>query len=299
MKSPKARSSSRLPFWIFGIFTIVFLSQTLPGLWSNSLTNDEPVEITNGYYALTRGDLAGAHHYGPAATVLNALPLLLLPLKSQPFSGDVLDRAHSFLFEWNRDRLAQITVAARIPGLLLGLSVGWLLFRLTRKEAVVSLAAMALWAFHPAFLGHTGLAKSDMPACFFLFVSVLAFQMSLEGKSWGLGAIAGMTSALAVTSKFSCLILIPIFLALEALGRRGRDPSLVRRWAFGLGGFLGTLFLVYLPASFASTEWRWPHALFLEKLGNSRDSTKGHFRFIFWGRGDSKTTGFIFQPSSF
>ena len=91
-----SRKSSSLFFYLF--FTILFSIQVVPRFWWDSLTNDEPSDITNGYYYLTRGDVVTPHNHPPLAGALNALPLLFMNLKTPPFSGDVIDRGHFFLF---------------------------------------------------------------------------------------------------------------------------------------------------------------------------------------------------------
>ncbi|HJT25180.1 MAG TPA: hypothetical protein VJ873_11440, partial [bacterium] len=71
---------SRSSLWFF-LFAVLFSLQIIPRWWSDSLTNDEPLEITNGYFYLTHGDVLSHYKHPPFSKALEALPLLALHLK--------------------------------------------------------------------------------------------------------------------------------------------------------------------------------------------------------------------------
>jgi hypothetical protein len=271
----KGKSAS-LGWPLFLGFAFLYLVQAAPGLWLNSLTNDEPLEITNGYFALTQGDVAAAHQFTPFASTLNAIPLLALCPKVFPFTGDVLDRAHSFLFIWNLKDLIPVTVAARLVSLLLGLGIGWILFRVTRHEVLLAAAVLSFWALDPTLLALSGLAKSDMPAACFFLLAVFLFQKNSRGSSLWNFFLTGVVVALAVNCKFSCFVLLPVFVALELFEARNErrktffatflEKETVQKWGWGFVGFGTALCLIYLPATIHSPEHRWPISYFFKTL---------------------------------
>ncbi len=263
-------------YFIYLFFVFLFSIQVVPRFWWDSLTNDEPSDITNGYYYLTRGDVVTPHNHPPLAGALNALPLLFMDLKTLSFSGDVIDRGHFFIFNWNIDRLESVTAWARSVSWVLGCALGLLLFWVTREEPVLSAAVLFLWALNPTFTALSGLAKTDIAPAFFFFLAVLLFRKSQEKASPKLWAAAGAVAAMAVTSKFYCLVLIPVFLALEflepdksfILRKLGLKEfrSLVPKWLWGTGGFFLWIFFLYLPATLLLHDHREPFGYFIDKF---------------------------------
>jgi hypothetical protein len=239
-------------YWLFLFFAILYSIQVLPRLSRDSLTNDEPAEITNGYYYLTQWDVWTPHLHPPLASGLTAFPLLALHLKTFPAAGDVIDRSHHFMFEWNLDQLSAITFWSRGVSWFFGLLIGLTLFVITRLDFKLCAAVLFFWALNPTFLGLAGVAKIEIIPVFFFLVAVLVFQRSFEKPNPGWFFLPGVLAAMAVTSKLYCLTLIPIFFILELAhvqqDKVARGAVALKRWAWGLTGFVSLIFLVYLPA---------------------------------------------------
>ena len=70
--SERKKPSRPLSPWFFALAAAAFLVQALPGLWENSLTNDEPMEISNGYFYLVTGDVTSHHRHPPFGVGLQA-----------------------------------------------------------------------------------------------------------------------------------------------------------------------------------------------------------------------------------
>lgn len=256
----------------FVLFSVLFAVQIIPRFWGDSLTNDEPMEITNGYFYLTHGDVLSHFKHPPFSKALEALPLLALHLNEPQRSGDAIDRAYAFFFRANPGRLQAMTLGGRLSSLLLGWGIGILLFRITRRRPLpVFLCALGLWAFDPTISAFAGLAMADIAVSFFFLASVLAFQRSQETGSWKSALLAGVLSGMAVTCKFSALVLLPVYLILEIapyLGKfrkplKSKDWHFLRsRWFGGLGGFGLWVFLIYLPGTFALPDHLSPFRYF-------------------------------------
>jgi len=238
-------------YGLFLLFAFVYSIQVLPRLNTDSLTNDEPAEITNGYYYLTRGDVWTPHLHPPLASGLTALPLLALNLKTFPVSGDVIDRGHEFMFEWNKDQLPAITFWSRGVSWFFGLLTGFLLFWMNRNDPKLCAVTLFFWALNPTFLGLAGVAKIEIIPVFFFFAAILAFQKSFQKFNLTWSFFAGVLAAMAVMSKLYCLTLIPIFMILELANSRqtmGVQGAIrLKYWACGLSGFAALIFFLYLP----------------------------------------------------
>lgn len=139
------------PLWLF-LFSALFAVQIIPRFWGDSLTNDEPMEITNGFFYLTHGDVLSHAKHPPFSKALEALPLLALHLKESQDSTDAMDRAYQFFFKDNVGQLGAITTGGRLSSLILGLGIGFLLWGVTRKESLpVLLFARASGPSTPLF----------------------------------------------------------------------------------------------------------------------------------------------------
>ncbi len=263
-------------FSLYLVFALLFSLQVVPRIGWDSLTQDEPTDITNGYYYLTRGDVATPHNHPPLAGALQAWPLLFMHLKTFPFQGDVIDRGHYFLFDWNLDRLEAITWASRLMSWAIGLGIGFLLWAVLKGNPGWLFWALFFCTFEPIFSALSGLAKSDIAPTFFFFFSVLAFQNAVRKPFWGFSLAAGIISAMAVTCKFYCLVLIPLFAALEFFNEREHlKPQQItwknlrqirRRWIIGLAGFFLWILVLYLPGTLFQPDHRWPFAYFIDKF---------------------------------
>ena len=276
--------------WLLG-FLLLYIALVLPRIFMESPTNDEPIEITNGYF-YWQGDVVSHNHHPPLPKLLQALPLKWLSLNAQvgPATPDYLARAYQFFFVLNRNRFELMTRLARCVTLLMGLGIGCLLFFAVRLgPRPVLLSAMGLWLLEPNLQAYSGLAMADVPVTLFFLAAVLAFQRHLEqpGPKWA--AIAGLLASLAVTCKFSALVLIPAFLLLEWLKiRRVKDlfqalSKGAADWGWGTLGFLSWIFILYLPGTLLLDGHQEPFAYFLKGLVNMMDYSNVHHPSFFLG----------------
>ncbi len=278
-------------FWYL-FFAALFSIQILARLSGDSLTNDEPTDITNGYYYWTHGDVVSPHNHPPLGSALQALPLLALNLKTQAFAGDVIDRGHFFIFDWNLGQLGKITVLSRLVSWLFGLGVGFLLWRVTRQSIPWSATTLFFWAFDPAFSALSGLAKTDIAPTFFFLLAILVFEKSRREPSLRNSILAGITAGLAVNAKFYCIILVPLFLVLEFLDYRRKENLLFlkerrieirNRWINGAGSFLVTTLLLFLPATLLLPDHHQPFYYLIEKFKEDVLFARNPFPVFFMG----------------
>lgn len=262
--------------WFLG-FSLLFTLQVVPQILRNSPIDDEPIELTNGYFYWA-GDVLTHNRHPPLSETFQALPLRFMGLneKISPPQTDNQLRAYYFFFVSNKARFEAMLQGGRFMTLLLGFGIGLLLFFQVRAWHLPGcLTALALWAFHPTILAYSGLAMADIPITFFFLASVLAFQKHLEtpGARWA--ALSGALAGAAACSKFSALALVPLFLLLETVPLLQKEKRRVfdgasqgRDWLWGTAGFLSVIFLVYLPGTLFQPGHRLPWFYFLAGLRN-------------------------------
>jgi 4-amino-4-deoxy-L-arabinose transferase-like glycosyltransferase len=221
---------------------VVLAAQLVFGLLTDGPTYDEPGYIATGYRQLVLGDpLYGVEH-PPLARTLSVLPLLALPVVARPMRPEETVAAwrwaHDFLFVDNRDLPLLIVARSPVVAVTLGLAVlvfAWCRFLFGRLPALV---ALALYAFHPSLLAHGHLATTDLPATATAVASSWAFWFWTRRPGWGRAALFGLIHGLAVSTRMTAWLLVPVFLALAAISwpdwGRGRPRAAVEALRLGL-----------------------------------------------------------------
>ena len=254
LESNPMKSHTRPASWgWFLLAALCFSLQVVPRFWSDSPTNDEPLEWTNGFYYWS-GDLHHNLNHPPFATAVQALPARVWLGPGPDLDRlDYMERGFYFLFNRSPGQWADLLASGRAVTFCFGLGIGLLLFGFLReRDPVAALVAGALWAFEPTGLAYSGYVMSDLPLAFLTLAAVLAFGKSLGRPGWTWAVGTGVLAAMAATAKFSGLALFPIFAWGEwrhALGRSGTRAlrETRNRWAWGVVGFLSWIFLLYLP----------------------------------------------------
>ena len=259
---------------IFSVFAFIFAAQAFYLIRTDSLTNDEPFEITCGYYYWKAGDIVVPRVMPPMAAGLEALPLLALNLKSPPAAIDRRERAYLF-FAANPGMLQWMTLLPRWVDLLFGLGLGFLLWGACRNRPLpFLLSVLGLWALEPTLIAHSGLAKSDMAGAFFCFAAVLSFQKSLPDPGRARCLLTGLLTGWALSTKVSAIALIPLYVAFEVLflhqtpiGKKvGTFGQRGARWGWGAIAALGWISLLYLPATYLQPAHPFPLASYLDQV---------------------------------
>lgn len=184
------------------------------------LTADEFYHIPAGYYHLTAGDFHLNTEHPPLVKMYAALPLLLVrpeaPTPNYATTAEPRQRTEETLalfWRANTARFETISFWPRVPMVLLTLVLGWLVFVYARQlfGERAALFAVTLYSFEPTVLAHGRVIQTDVPAAF----SYLLFFYTLHAharkpstrRALGLGAALG----LALVTKFSLLVVAPVF----------------------------------------------------------------------------------------
>ena len=206
-----------LPF----VFAVAFFLQGWFGSLSKSLTWDEPVFVASGYSYLLRNDFRTKPEAPPLLQQLQALPLLTQNLRFIPENHPVWQKAQHIALgrhfvHANAERVQHIAKNARLPVLLIGAILVLAIFAWGKRlfGPVPALTASALAAGSPNLLAHAKLATTDLGCAAFMFFAVFSFWRSVNTSRWYTWTVCGLITGLALLTKYTALLLGPIYLVL-------------------------------------------------------------------------------------
>ncbi len=253
----------------FLLFSVAFSLQIIPRWWSDSVVMDEEWNLTASYYYLKKGDvMTSCGTTLPGA--LCAAPLLFMDLKMDPRTGiDWRNRSLSLLFMNNPGKLENITTWSRFVSLLLGLGIGYFLYRAVRDGPMsLGLSALALWAFEPTLLAFSGTAKTDISVVFWFFLCLLYYKQVQTHERYFHFALLGFLAGLTSATRYNGLFILPVLFTLEIFSLLDQGLSFknftkrIILWAFTVTGFAACILIAYFPGIFFSVKHHWPTSIF-------------------------------------
>ncbi|HEY8186820.1 MAG TPA: phospholipid carrier-dependent glycosyltransferase [Pyrinomonadaceae bacterium] len=185
-----------------------------------SITIDETLIIPAGYYYLTTGSFHINHDHPPLAAMFTAVPLLFLPvqrpsindLDNQPSLQQTITVGERF-WAANKEHFKAIFFWTRVPIIIVTLLLGVLIFAFTRLlfNARASVLAVALFSLEPTILAHGRVVK-DIDVAFAYLVFFFALYIYVSKPKLGRAILLGLACGLALSVKYSMLIVFPILL---------------------------------------------------------------------------------------
>lgn len=225
---------------IVALLLALFFQLTRAAL-RNSVTFDEGQHISRGYAYLKTGDLRfqrfkSAHP--PLMAILEAAPLMLLPNMPEPSTLPGWAEPDTLIFAkqliWKSPDIEKLMFAARVPVMLVALLLAAFVFRwasdLGRAGPIAGLVALALCAFDPNIIAHGMLATTDLGVTAFSFIALYWLWRSLRRPSPHVLMATGVTMGLALMSKMTAVLLLPVSAALILATGVWRLGSRPRRW---------------------------------------------------------------------
>ncbi len=195
-----------------------FLSLSLA--WQESATYDERAHIPSAYTYVDRSDMRLNTEHPPLLKDLAGFPLLFLDLD---FPYDHPDWEKSgihgqwslgteFLYRSGNDA-DRILFWSRLPIILVALLLGFLIYRWTKEIAgtVAGLFALLLYVADPNIIAHSHYMTTDIGIAAALFASFIFFLRFLRNPSRKNILLAGIFLGIAELTKFSAVLLFPIF----------------------------------------------------------------------------------------
>ncbi len=214
--------SPRCVWLLVFLLLAVHAGLLLEAAWRDFVTVDEAAHLAAGisYWKTGRYGLYGVNP--PLVRQLAVLPLLAAgpDISSIPGSDNVSQRlefaaGHSFARD-NAERYMLLVFLGRLTAIGWSLLGGWLVFRWAGElfGPGGGLIALAVWCFEPNVLAHGHLFSCDLPATVAALAATYSFWRYLHAPSWRGAALAGVLLGVALLTKFTLLILLPIWAVL-------------------------------------------------------------------------------------
>jgi len=216
--------------WSLWRFVVVLLLAIhalllLYGIHCHFATRNEVAHVPAGLAVWKTGTFTLYRVNPPLWRMLAVLPVLA----AQPNTDfDDLSDAPALRQEWtearrfadlNKQNYMTLIRLARLAGVLWSLLGGWLVYRwageIYGKHA--SLFALTLWCFGPNILAHAQLVTPDMPATVSGLVATYVFWHYLRRGDWDHTIWAGLLLGIAQLTKFTLLVLYPVWALLFLL----------------------------------------------------------------------------------
>jgi len=192
------------------------------------ITNDEIVHIPAGYYHLVAGDFQLNNEHPPLIKMWAALPLLLIqPNESPPtaeekegtFNGLTWSYEHRF-WQSNHTQFETILFWTRAMMIVLTLALGVLIFFYARSlfGSRAGVIAVALFTLEPTVLAHGRIVHTDVPGALAFLFFFFVLRIYLQARTTRNALLLGLASSLALLTKFSLIVLLPVLACLALLG---------------------------------------------------------------------------------
>ena len=247
-------------------------------MWNDTANYDERIHLPAGYSYLTQQDMRLNPEHPPFIKDLSALPLLFMkinfPYKSPGWNTLVTSDSNrtpawqtdvtfgnDLLYYSGNDAQNMIRLG-RIPIILIGILLGFYIFRFSRElwGNLAGIIALTFYSLSPTVLAHTRFVTTDVAAAAAFFISFYYLYKWLKTPTkrnlWVLGIVLG----LSLLTKFSTFLLIPIFgliVVIWWISARGGSAFGGKKY---ISGFIFALVIVFLivGAAYAFHIWSYP-----------------------------------------
>lgn len=240
-------------------------------------TMDEQAHIPSAYTYVKYADMRLNPEHPPLIKYLSGIPLVFMDVK---FPADDLEWQTGINEQWtlgnkfiHSNNADAITFWSRFPIIIIALILGIFIFQWTRELAgtAAGLFALALYAFDPNILGHNHYVTTDLGIAAFIFFAFYFFVKFLKKPDFKNTVLAGLFLGLAELTKFSAVLLFPIFgliLVTYALARKKPETEVisafrykwkhlwiyVRKFIIALIVCFGAIYAVYFITTFRMPE---------------------------------------------
>lgn len=200
---------------------------SLAGMSRNSSTWDETHYLGLGCYLLKHKEwnVPSATLQPPFSYYLNSLPLLFCTIDETCFekgrSEDILAgvRRGQCLMEKSWPSGDALLILARLPMIVVGLLLGYVIFRWAFALYGTSggLLSLFLYCLSPNILAHSGLITPDLCLTAFGFMTVYLFWLHVRSPSGKKLILCSFALGLTILSKYAGLLWVPILFLLACM----------------------------------------------------------------------------------
>lgn len=211
-----------------GFLLLLMAVNMFAAISHKGITNDEIVHIPAGYYHLVAGDYQLNNEHPPLIKMWAALPLLLIQPQEAPpteaekqgvFNGLTWSYEHRF-WQANIAQFGRILFWTRAMMIVLTVGLGVLIFSFARAlfGPRAGVIAVALYTLEPTVLAHGRLVHTDLPAAFAFLLFFFVLRIYLKARTTRTALLLGLATGLALLTKFSMIVLLPVLAGLALLG---------------------------------------------------------------------------------
>ncbi len=211
-------SRSPLSLVAAALLLVALAGELLLSVRHQSRTVDEAAHLYAGYEHWTMHDFGVNPEHPPLVKLVAAAPLLGMHLQ-QPHPPNPLFMAEEYiggaqLLGMNDGE--QLLGRARTAVIVFPLLLGLLVFLATYEMfgPLPGLLALSLFCFEPTVLAHGALVTTDMGVATMIFATVYAFWRYVQAPGLQRLLVVGLACGLALVSKMSGIIVLPILLVL-------------------------------------------------------------------------------------
>jgi len=243
------------------LLLLIFFVIASTSMMHKSSTWDETVTFGIGNYLMKnfRWDVPGSILHPPLPFYLNSIPNLLVnqdnhvwdyrtsDKKNIEFLGSVdISRGQSLLSSPANENDRMLN-RSRLMIVFLAVILGYFIYvwgkELYGKKG--ALLSLLFFAFSPNLLAHSRLITPDMTVTTFMFISTFFFWKNSKYPSRKYSYIGGLFFGLALLSKFTSLLLLPIYGILFLTCKIHREKLRIKSLLIFIGTGLFILFLGY------------------------------------------------------
>jgi 4-amino-4-deoxy-L-arabinose transferase-like glycosyltransferase len=207
--------------WAVPLLLAAFALLCAHGLLWDTPTVDEFAHLPSGWYYWQTGNFALFPQNPPLVKLLSALPLFLI----HPAVDTAVRVQNTGWFPWvfgtdfmerNRAIYDRIFLLGRLPIVLLGVLTGLLVYRWARElyGEGAGLVALTLFVFCPSIVAHAHLATVDLGSAFFTVLALYRLDRYVRKPTLRRLVLCGLALGAAELSKFTGILLYPIFFIL-------------------------------------------------------------------------------------
>lgn len=222
---------------IVTILLMSFFVQTSVFIFSKSSTWDETHAFGLGKYLLQqhRWDVQGAIIHPPLSYYLGSIPLLFFKYDESLWqakldnteikllgTADVVRGQQILSLPENKDD--RLLILSRLMFALLGVALGYSVYCFSRSlyGTTGGLVSLFFYSFCPNIIAFSGLTVPDLPLTAFTFMFIFFLWRSTKKQEKSNAIWAGIFLGLALLSKLTALLLLPIALFLSVLQAKNR-----------------------------------------------------------------------------
>jgi len=203
---------------IFLVLLVAVFIQPFLSAQKFSPANDEITHLPSGYTYLRTGNFSLNPQHPPLIKLLAAFPLLFMNLQFSP--ADVAlgewKFGKKFIFENNADKML---LWGRLGPMLISLLLALFIYKWAGEiwGRFEGLFALFFYAFMPNILAHSQFVTTDLGVAAFSFIACYWLWKYYKTHETKYLVLTGIFLGLALGSKFSGLLLIPILVLLIGL----------------------------------------------------------------------------------